>query len=228
MRLHSSCWAVLGLLCGTLATPANAQTTHNVDLAGFSFTPADLTINLGDTVEWTWVSGLHNVVSTDGLFSSGSPVLPPMSFSITFDQAFLDSAPANGNVYNYQCDVHVALGMVGKVTVTTPNPVLTVNNLVAGSTASLVVSGATPNRPVGYAYSLVGPGPASMPVGPCGTMTVAIRPPVTILPLVNADVGGTATLNANIPAGIAGLKVWIQALDLSTCRLSNGATMVVG
>ncbi len=218
-----------GLLALTaLAAPVQAQATHNVDLAGFSYTPADLTIAEDDTVVWTWVAGFHNVVSEDGLFTSGSPVFPPMSFSITFDAAFMNSAPANSNVYNYHCDVHLALGMIGSITVTTTNPVLTVTNLVAGATASMQVTNATPSGPVGYAYSLAGPGPASLPVGPCGVMTIAIAAPVTLLPQKNADAAGTALLTTSIPAGISGLKVWIQALDLASCRLSNGATMTVG
>ena len=35
-----------------LATMARAQTTHTVTIKDFAFTPADLTINAGDTVTW--------------------------------------------------------------------------------------------------------------------------------------------------------------------------------
>ena len=66
--------AALGL------TPSSAQTTHTVELVGVQFVPANLTIQLGDTVHWVWVSGLHNVESGvvenftgthDGNFRSG-------------------------------------------------------------------------------------------------------------------------------------------------------------
>ena len=51
-----------------------AQTTHQL---GWGNTGSDanqqLTINVGDTVEWTWGAGTHNLVSTSGVetFDSG-------------------------------------------------------------------------------------------------------------------------------------------------------------
>lgn len=206
---------------------AYAQTNHTVDLAGISFTPAHLTIDQGDTVTWNWVSGLHNVDSDDGLFSSGSPVSGPNTFSITFDAAFMAAAPANGNVYAYHCDVHEGLGMVGSVTVNTNMPVLTITNFAAGQASAMTVTGATPGAPVGFAYSLTGAGPITLNAGPCGAVTASLSAPITLLPQVNADAIGTAVLPANIPAGTTGVSVWVQALDLGGCRLSNGATMVI-
>ena len=45
-----------------------AQTTHQL---GWGNTGSDanqqLTIEVGDTVEWTWGSGTHNLVSTSGV-----------------------------------------------------------------------------------------------------------------------------------------------------------------
>ena len=81
-----------------LAGRAQAQTTHFVDANSITFDPADLCIDVGDTVQWDWVTGVHNVESgvggiPDGNFSSGAPVSPPESFSVTFDQAFLDANP---------------------------------------------------------------------------------------------------------------------------------------
>ncbi|MBC8327188.1 MAG: hypothetical protein H8E31_00400 [Planctomycetes bacterium] len=209
------------------ASRATAQSTYTVDLVGTSFSPASLTIDEGDTVIWNWVSGLHNVNSVDGLFLSGAPVTAPNTYSITFDTAFLAAAPANGNVYSYQCDVHVGFGMTGAVTVLTGNPVLTVTGLVAGSTASLTVTDCLPFARVGYAYSLVGPGPG-LASTPCGPVTVSLSAPFSYLSYAIADASGTAVLNVPVPAGAANVAVWIQAMDLLACELSNGATMVVG
>lgn len=210
------------------ATAATAQTTHTVDLAGISFTPANLVIDQGDTVTWNWVSGLHNVASDDGLFISGSPVSGPNTFSITFDAAFMAAAPANGNVYGYHCQVHVGLGMVGSVTVNTNMPVLTITNFVAGQGAAMTVTNATAGAPVGFAYSLSGAGPITLNAGPCGPVTASLSAPITLLPQINANGAGTAVLPANIPAGSSGMTVWVQALDLGSCQLSNGATMTIG
>jgi plastocyanin len=216
------------LLFAVGASTATAQTTHNVDLVGISFTPAHITIAEGDTVVWHWVSGLHNVESNDGFFSSGVPVTGPNTFSVTFDAAFLAASPANGNVYGYHCEVHEAFGMVGSVTVDTANPVLTISNFLAGQTTSFTVTNATPGAPVGFAYSLTGAGPTTLPAGPCGPVTASLSAPITILPQVNADGTGTAVLPAAIPAGSAGVTVWVQALDLGSCSLSNGAMMIIG
>lgn len=205
-----------------------AQTTHQVDLQGTSFTPAHITINEGDTVFWNWVSGVHNVASPEGLFTSGFPVSPPFTYTLTFDAAFMASAPANGNVYNYHCDPHLFAGMVGSVTVLTSNPVLEVTNLIAGQQAQMTVTNATPGGVVGYAYSLVGPGPTTLNAGPCGPITASLSAPITLLPQISANGAGTAVLPVNVPAAAVDVYVWIQALDIASCKLSNGATMRVG
>lgn len=106
----------------SLATSTHAQTTHTVDLDSFTFVPSSLTVQVGDTVDWVWVVGLHNVISgvggvPDGNFSSGSFVPPPATYSVTFDQAFLDAHPVAGNNYDYYCDVHVGIGMTGIIQV---------------------------------------------------------------------------------------------------------------
>ena len=211
-----------------LSARASAQTTHQVDLAGVSFSPASLTIAEGDTVVWNWVSGFHNVASDDGFFRSGAPTGAPNTFSITFDASFLAAMPANGNVYGYHCEPHQALGMTGAVTVTTGRPVLTITGFNAGATAAMTVTGATGGGTVGYAYSLAGPGPSTVNAGPCGPVLASLSAPFTLLPFVNADAAGVAVLNVNVPPAAAGLKVWVQAMDLAGCQLSNGATMTVG
>ena len=111
--------------CGTLA--ATAQMTHDVGVGpGFAFVPADIVIETGDAVRWTWVSGFHNVVSgaggvADGNFSSGSATsVVGTVFEVTFDQAFLDAHPMTDNVYPYFCEIHAGLGMIGTVRVVCP------------------------------------------------------------------------------------------------------------
>ncbi|MCP4094496.1 MAG: hypothetical protein GY747_13755 [Planctomycetes bacterium] len=211
------------------SSSAAAQTTHQVDLVGASFSPAHITIQEGDTVHWNWVSGLHNVDSDDGLFNSGFPMSPPFSYSLTFDAAFLASAPANGNYYGYHCDPHLAFGMVGSVTVQTNNPVLQVDNLLAGQQAQLIVRHATPGAAVGFAYSVTGPGPTTLTAGPCGLLTASLSAPVKVLPqFVTANGSGVAVLPVNVPPAAVDVYIWLQALDLGNCELSNGATMRVG
>ncbi len=51
------------LLSLTLMGFAPAETI-NVDVADFTFTPADIVCNVGDTVVWTLISGIHTTTST--------------------------------------------------------------------------------------------------------------------------------------------------------------------
>lgn len=55
-----------------------AGTKHIVEVWVGAFKPATLEIARGDTVEWVWKAGFHNVVSgpdcsSDGAFASGPP-----------------------------------------------------------------------------------------------------------------------------------------------------------
>ncbi|MDF1696335.1 MAG: lamin tail domain-containing protein [Saprospiraceae bacterium] len=88
---------------------------HIVEVSSNVFTPADITIQVDESVRWINTGGFHNV-------NGGTDVYPdnPEGFSNgaasgdawTFDYTF--TIPG---VYDYQCDPHVGLGMVGTVTV---------------------------------------------------------------------------------------------------------------
>lgn len=216
------------LTAALLAPTAAAQTTHQVDLGGTTFTPDTLTIAEGDTVLFNWVSGRHNVASDDGFFRSGDPVNAPATYSLTFDAAFLAAHPANGNLYGYHCEVHRSFGMTGSIQVDTGDPVLTITNFVAGQTALLEVSGLTQGDLVGFAYSLTGAGPSAVSLPGCGSVTASLSQPVTVLGTATGDASGVASISANLPAGTSGLPVWVQAASISGCQLTNGATMIIG
>ncbi len=112
------------VVAGGTVPPSLAQTTHSVDVGpGFVFTPPDVTIDVGDTIRWTWMGGFHNVESGvggnhDGNFRSGDPTsVDGTTFELTYDQAFLDAHSMPANTYPYYCIVHVDLNMHGTVTV---------------------------------------------------------------------------------------------------------------
>ena len=97
--------------------------THPVMVGedGLTFTPARLTIHVGDTVRWVWAAPGHNVVSgTDGNADNQfcSPddtgcANPPLSNAgATYDHAF-----ARAGSFPYYCSVHFSLGMTGTITV---------------------------------------------------------------------------------------------------------------
>jgi plastocyanin len=96
--------SLLGVLlpCAT----AVAQTTHVVTVGDNFFSPSELTIQVGDTVEWQNAAGgnSHNVTADDGSFASTTA--SSFTFSRTFNEA---------GVVDYNCTLHP--GMTGTITV---------------------------------------------------------------------------------------------------------------
>ena len=78
-----------------LSTLSFAQTTHNVTVQNFSFSPQSLTINVGDIVKWTNVSGTHNVRADDFSFYSGPAAPAPWEFTHTLQPKELTPIIAN-------------------------------------------------------------------------------------------------------------------------------------
>ena len=88
-----------------------AQTTYNLDWANDgSSNNQQITIDVGDTIIWTWGSGTHNLRATSGTesFDSGYFTGAGNTFTYTFNQV--------GST-DYVCDPHAG-NMNGTVTVT--------------------------------------------------------------------------------------------------------------
>ena len=120
----------LALVALMAAPAALAQTTHDVGITGFSFTPPNLEINVGDTVTWTNDGGFHNVSATTAQypgnpegFRNGDPSSALWTFSHTFSIA---------GEYGYHCEVHGAPGAGMFGTITVANPSSTEDELPAG------------------------------------------------------------------------------------------------
>jgi plastocyanin len=85
----------------------------NVEVTSNQFTPASVTIKVGQTVRWRWAGGTHNVVSgpdcntEDGNFKSGAP-----QGGGTFDHIF-----EKAGTFPYYCEPHCSMGMKGTVIV---------------------------------------------------------------------------------------------------------------
>jgi hypothetical protein len=103
---------------------------------------------------------------------------------------------------------------------------LSVSNFFAGQTATISATGATDGGTVGIAYSLAGPGPVTVNTGACGLMTVDLNFPINVLGFYTAT-GGNVDVSVNLPPGAVGRTVWLQALDVATCELSNGLAETV-
>ncbi len=109
---HGSIWLCL-LLFGI---SANAQTEYVVNNQGFIFAPADLTIAVGDTVNWT-IGSIHNVLEvSQATYNTNGNTALPGGFSTPFGGGKVGfSAPGT---YYYVCDPHASLEMKGTITVT--------------------------------------------------------------------------------------------------------------
>ena len=104
LTLTASCLCVAAIF---------AQTT--VTVQSNSFTPQNLTVQVGETVLFDNIGGFHNVNGTQATFPSnpesfgnGGAMSAPWNYEHTF------TIPG---VYDYQCDPHAGLGMNGTITV---------------------------------------------------------------------------------------------------------------
>jgi plastocyanin len=129
---------ILLLLVALSPVVAAAQTTHTVTQTGTSFSPANLTIEVGDTVRWVWTSLAHTVTSGTG---AGDPAVgalfdaPLNSFSPEFQFTF-----TSAGTVPYFCRPHEIGGMTGTIVVEevpTPAP--------ASARSRLEVHGVEPN-----------------------------------------------------------------------------------
>ena len=107
----------------TAAMSAGDDADYTVDVGpGMTFSPENLSIEVGETVEWVNLGGFHNVDgSTDtypnnpASFYSGAASSDAWTYSFTFDVE---------GVYDYECNPHLDMNMVGTITVGDVGPVL--------------------------------------------------------------------------------------------------------
>lgn len=125
-------------------TPGSANTVrclpahdHYISVQSNFFTPKDITINVGETILWENLGGVHNVngstatfPSNPESFSSGAPSGSNWTFTHTFNTA---------GSYNYQCDPHAGLGMTGTVTVQDidPFPMASIGEITSNNAAGV-------------------------------------------------------------------------------------------
>jgi plastocyanin len=146
----------------------------NVQIAGFAFAPASVTVNVGESVTWTHNDGgvPHSVAF------SGGPVSPNLTQGGTYVRTF-DSA----GTFSYQCGIHPA--MTGSVTVAAAQqPTATATSLpptptLPGATVTTPPPANTPTTAVTTAATITPvpetPTPTGTPVGATETPT----PPAT-------------------------------------------------
>lgn len=105
-------WAAAAFAVGTV--PARANSGHVVHIENFAYAPAELTIEVGDTVTWTNLDDQsHTATATDGSWDSAT-LEQGASASITF------TAPGT---YDYLCTPHPTMtGRIVVVAASSPAP----------------------------------------------------------------------------------------------------------
>ena len=163
--------------------------TYVVMVADFSFTPAALTINQGDTVIWTNVAGSHT--TTSGTVSGGT-LQPDGLWNDTLGLGNTFSLTFNGyalRTYPYYCSFHATFfGMVGTLTITNvvmpPAPTLASPALTAGPQFNLAINGL-----IGAKYAILS-SPDLLTWSPVGTnIALSTTYVVTNLPPASPTIG---------------------------------------
>ena len=107
--------SLLSLQTTSIAVEANTYTDDTViitvDSTNLKFSPSEVTINEGQTVRFFWSGEFldHNAVALNGMFDSGNPD-KEVDYAFTFDKG-------TNNTYDFICEPHELLAMVGTITV---------------------------------------------------------------------------------------------------------------
>jgi amicyanin len=105
--------AFVGVILAAVGStsPVRAGTAHLVEIEGFAFQPATLTIQAGDTVTWTNLDDVdHTATSTAGAFDSGL-LGQGESYTVTF---------TDPGTFDYLCTPHPT--MTGRIVVEAAAP----------------------------------------------------------------------------------------------------------
>jgi plastocyanin len=172
------------------ATAANsAPTTVNIDLSGFKFSPAEISIPAGTTVVWTNKDAAkHDVVADDNSFES--PTLDKgQSFSRKFDTP---------GTINYYCKFHGSpgQGMIGKLTITQAGAAA-VTTTQAATVGAAATTAATTTQAAATTAATVAPATtaAVIPTTAAATTAVVAAPTTAAAATQAAAAGPAGTIN---------------------------------
>jgi LPXTG-motif cell wall-anchored protein len=107
-RIKALAFALLIMAGMTMALPALAATKTVKVTIDNKFAPGSVSISVGDTVQFNWEGGFHDVVFGDGAKSGAPTNSTGVLYSRTFDKS---------GTFSYVCTVHEAVGMKGTITV---------------------------------------------------------------------------------------------------------------
>ena len=176
-----------------LTTAFTFATNHTVNTQGMSFSPNNLTVNVGDSVTFINTAGSHNVNGTLATFPNnpqGFSNPTGVSTGWTYQKVF--TIPG---FYNYQCDPHLP-GMVGTIVVNSlPNSIYDiVSNSTDHTTLKAAIDACSLNGVLSGAgtLTLFAPTDAAFNLLPAGTVAALLNdiPQLTSI-LMHHVVGST-------------------------------------
>ena len=181
-----------------------SATIHTINAGSYYFTPANLTINVGDTVKWINDGGNHDV-NADINSQTGSSFNNPVSFqsnttnvvgSIIYTHIFND--PGN---YSYDCSVgsHAAAGMVGTISVNVPSNSIydIVSNSSDHTTLKVAIDACALDGVLSDPGSLTlfAPTDAAFNLLPAGTVTALLADLPTLTDILKHHVVGASVMS---------------------------------
>jgi plastocyanin len=97
-------------------TTVGFSTTHTITNSGFTFSPATITINVGDSVMFS-IGNNHNVVEVSEATWNANGNTPLPGFSLPFGGGLLPASSLPIGTHYYVCEPHASLGMKGTILV---------------------------------------------------------------------------------------------------------------
>jgi len=187
------CAVAMVSLLGAQAATVQVQVVQ-VGQGGLKFVPQNVTINVGDSVEWTWVGAIaHSTTSgtpgsPDGMWDSGLHI-EPFTFSVTFTTV---------GTFSYFCTAHgLCCGMIGSVTVNQTIDTVTITRAQYSTQRSQLTVQATDSDPTAtLTVSVTSSGQVLGTMTNQGGGNYNFKKVVTPNPrqiTVTSDLGGTAT-----------------------------------
>jgi plastocyanin len=190
--------------------------TQIVTVQNHVFTPSTFTINLGDTIKWTWINGSHTTTSLAGIPAGAAA----WNHSINTSNKTFIYVPAVAGLYHYKCTPHQAIGMVGNFTVAASCPPASAQISASSATTfckggSVLLTSTTSANITAYQWENngTGIGGATAP-----TYTATVAGSYTLM--VTNNCGNTATSNA--------ISVKVNSLPKATITPSGTVNICTG
>lgn len=89
-----------------------------INQSGSTFSPKNLTVNVGDIIKWVWSGGTHTTSSRTIPQGAATWDAELTSTSTTFEYTVTVAGS-----YSYACTIHESMGMTGSFTASVPNSI---------------------------------------------------------------------------------------------------------